>query len=108
MYYDIKKKINILSDDLIGSLLHVDINIKCVKGDGLKMSHVHNVANQSNEYQQAGMSDKMIWLFTPLMNNAFADTEELWNQEDTDLDETQRVEEELEYLNSWERMLEII
>lgn len=108
MYYDIKKKINILLNDLIGWLLYVDINIKCVKGDGMKMSSIDNIANVSNDYQQAGISDKIIWLFTPSMNNVFADTEELWNQEDADLEETQRVEEELEYLNSWERMLEII
>lgn len=71
------------------------------------MSHIYNAENQYNDQQQE-ISDKIIWLFTPLMNNEFAEVEEFSNQEDMDLEEKQRVEEELEYLNSWERVLEII
>ncbi|MDN4618298.1 hypothetical protein QCD85_09335 [Paenibacillus sp. PsM32] len=71
------------------------------------MSHIYNAENQYNDQQQE-ISDKIIWLFTPLMNNEFAEVEEFSNQEDMDSEEKQRVEEELEYLNSWERVLEII
>ncbi|MGV7116852.1 hypothetical protein [Paenibacillus kyungheensis] len=71
------------------------------------MSHIYNAENQYNDQQQE-ISDKIIWLFTPLMNNEFAEVEEFSNQEDMDSEEKQRVKEELEYLNSWERVLEII
>jgi len=71
------------------------------------MSHIYNAENQYNDQQQE-ISDKIIWLFIPLMNNEFAEVEEFSNQEDMDSEEKQRVEEELEYLNSWERVLEII
>ncbi|MFD1990303.1 hypothetical protein ACFSGI_10065 [Paenibacillus nicotianae] len=72
------------------------------------MSRVYNVENQYNDLQQKEISDKIIWFCTPVMNNEFADGEEFSNQEDLDMEEKQRVEEELEYLNSWERVLEII
>lgn len=72
------------------------------------MSRIYNAENQYNDHQQNEISDKIIWLFTPLMNNEFPEVEEFGNHEDMDSDEMQRVEEELEYLNSWERVLEII
>lgn len=72
------------------------------------MSRIYNAENQYNDHQQSEISDKIIWLFTPLKNNEFPEVEEFGNHEDMDSDEMQRVEEELEYLNSWERVLEII
>lgn len=72
------------------------------------MSHIYNAENKYNDLQQKEISDKIIWLCTPVINNEFTDAEEFGNHEDLDLEEKQRVEEELEYLNSWERVLEII
>lgn len=63
---------------------------------------------QFNSRQRDDLSGKVLWMCLPLAENKFTESEENAEQDYTEIEEQQRVEEELEYLNSWDRILEII